>query len=196
MQASRSLTHSSPKALSNHPLQSVIASINAEQEGKLIQMSQINHKIIGDIKKHFHYLLEKGFSSETDESGSQDWVVRFYNKNCFITFFKDRYEIFVTIQSRPKIEDGKNSRQSFELEVVIAYLTQLRVILRGPQRKHEQQKIDAQIEHLGNIFASYQDQILSIFEPDTYLIIEPEILAVKDKIDDLYIQFIKSTHKD
>jgi len=159
-------------------------------------MSQINHKIIVDIKKHFHYLLEKGFSSETDESSSQDWVVKFYNKNCFITFFKDRYELFITLQSRSKIEDGKNSGQSFELEVVIAYLTQLRVILRGPKRRNEQQKIETQIEYLGTIFASYQDQILGIFEPDTYLIIEPEILAVKDKLDDLYIESIKSTHKD
>ena len=159
-------------------------------------MSQNNHIIIENVKKHFNYLLGKGLFVETDESGSQDWVVRFYNKNCFITFFKDRYELFITLQSRPKIEDGKISGQSFELEVVIAYLTQLRVILRGPQRKHEQQKIDTQIEYLGNIFASYQDQILGIFEPDIYLIIEPEILAVKDKLDDLYIQFIKSTHKD
>jgi hypothetical protein len=155
-------------------------------------MRQINHAVIENIKKHFSFLLTEGFLLEVNDQKVEYWIARFYDQNCQFSFFEDRNEIFITLQSKLTSKGEYKLSQLFEIEVIIAYLTQFQVIVRGPNRSHKVGDVEEQIKHLGILIASYQDQILNTFNPEVFVTVLPELITAQDKIDKMYIEFIKS----
>lgn len=143
--------------------------------------------VLSRIKENFDFLIQNGFRLDSQYRGTRDIAIFLSSDHCRVTFIEDRGEIFLMIQ--PIFFDSKEEPLRFEIEVVMALLTNFNKIIRGPDRVP--QTIDNQIERLKEIFILHQKEILDLFLPENFLIYKPKLQKAKKEIDKIYINWIK-----
>lgn len=143
------------------------------------------------IGEKFQFLVQKGFQLESRYHGLQDNIITLSSDYCQVAFVEDRGEVFLFVQ--PVFLDMQENPLRFEMEVIIALLTDFKKVIRGTKRVVQDK--DNQIDLLQEIFLLYQEEILDLFLPENYPTSRMKLQKAKKEIDLLYIDYIRNKAK-
>jgi hypothetical protein len=135
----------------------VIASVSPETDEKFEL-----HFILKDIKRHFGFLLEKGYKireAHYSVNPNGSWYVELQSKNCVVSIVQDRSEISAYVSPASGSTDSKNQ---VAIEAMIYFLSEGKNIT-GSYKGNLAWGKKKQFERLANLLRTHIEQIASYF---------------------------------
>jgi hypothetical protein len=154
------------------------------------------HFVIKDVKKHFGFLFDKGYTiSKTfyDYQTFGNWMITFESQKCTIKLVQDRLELLLSLAPRnAEINDG------FSLEAMIYFVTKGQKFV-GSFNGNLSWGKKKQYERLANLLKEYHDQLIPYLDYDNYLESDfenykGELISMQRKYNDLLMEEYRQKH--
>jgi hypothetical protein len=154
------------------------------------------HFVIKDVKKHFGFLFDKGYTiSKTSYSYQNfgNWIITLESQKCTIKLVQDRLELLLSLAPR-----NAEIKDSFSLEAMIYFVTKGQIIVGSFDGDLSWGK-KKQYERLSNLLKEYHDQLIPYLDNDNYLEndfgnYKYDLVLMQRKYNDLLMEDYRQKH--
>ena len=139
------------------------------------------------IKRHFSFLFEQGarvLSSSQDARAFGNIIVELETPDLRVQFIRDRGEIILALETL-RSDPAPDSPDWCDLIGIVWYLTQKRLLIASYlDNRMDDEK---QLEQLAKVFHHFYDQLVALFQVDTYNQNKEGILLLFRDLQQLFI---------